>query len=72
MNDLLMAWETTIEDVEMVLISIGGEQTRERAEKIFERLNCQEISKAALQSTEFSDQVNNAYKDIEKQIIAQS
>ena len=66
-----MAWETVVEDVEMVIISMGGEQTRERAEKIFERLNCQEVSKAALQSTEFSDQVDNAYKEIKRQITAQ-
>jgi hypothetical protein len=66
MNALLMAWETTVEDVENVLRSMG--KSEGKAEGIFDELDCEEIAEAALTETKFEKQVAAAYQEIENQI----
>ena len=66
MNALLMAWETTVEDVENVLRRMG--KSEGKAEGIFDELDCEEVAKAALKATEFEEQVAGAYQEIENQI----
>ena len=66
MNALLTAWETTVEDVENVLRGMG--KPVNKAEGIFDELDCEEVAKAALTETEFEAQLDAAYKEIENQI----
>lgn len=66
MNDLLRAWETTIEDVQMVLQDMG--KSIGKGKDIFDVLDCEEVAKAALTETEFEKQVAAAYQEIENQI----
>ena len=66
MNALLIAWETTVEDVENVLTSMG--KSPGKAKTIFDELDCEEVAKAALTETDFEKQVAVAYQEIENQI----
>ena len=66
MNALLRAWETTVEDVENVLASMG--KSPGKAEGIFDELNCVAVAEAALTETDFEKQVAAAYQEIENQI----
>jgi hypothetical protein len=67
-NALLTAWETTVEDVENVLEKMGEDIAL--APEIFNQLDCEAVAKAALQGTEFDDQVEGAYMEIKRQIPA--
>lgn len=66
MNPLIRAWETTVEDVENVLRGMG--KAVNKAEGIFDELDCDEVANAALTETDFEKQVNAAYQEIENQI----
>ncbi|VVB52423.1 Uncharacterised protein [uncultured archaeon] len=66
MNALLQAWETTVEDVENVLGKMGEDVAL--APEIFNELDCEDVAKAALQSTDFDEQVEGAYNEIQRQI----
>ena len=66
MNPLLIAWETTVEDVENVLRRMG--KSEGKAEGIFDELDCEEVARAALRSTDFGEQVAGAYTEIQRQI----
>jgi hypothetical protein len=68
MSPLLTAWETTVDDVENVLISMG--KSRGKAEGIFEELDCEDVARAALTEFGFEKQINAAYQEIENQIRA--
>ena len=67
MNALLMAWETTVEDVENVLKSVGEDIAL--APEYFNQLDCEAIARAALDSgTEIEEQTAGAYAEIKRQI----
>ena len=66
MNALLMAWETTIEDVGNVLFDMG--KSLSKSEAILNELDCEEVAKAALTETDFDKQLSAAYQEIENQI----
>ena len=67
MNTLLMAWETTVEDVGNVLRRMG--KSEGKAEGIFDELDCEAIARAALDSgVEMEEQVEGAYDEIKRQI----
>lgn len=67
MNPLLNAWETTVEDVENVLRGLGEDIAL--APELFLDLDCENIARAALDAgTEFEDQLNAAYTEIEFQL----
>ena len=70
MNPLLVAWETTVDDVENVLRSMG--KSEGKAEGIFDELDCEEVAEAALTETDFEKQLNAAYQEIENQIREKS
>lgn len=65
-SPLLVAWETTVDDVENVLRSMGKSESK--AEGIFDELDCEDVAKAALTEIEFEKQLNAAYQEIENQI----
>ena len=67
MNPLLNAWETTVEDVENVLRGMGEDIAL--APELFLDLDCENIARAALDAgTEFADQLDAAYTEIESQL----
>ena len=70
MNPLLIAWETTVEDVENVLTQMGEDIAL--APELFNDLDCEDVARAALDSgVEFEEQLDGAYKEIEEQIKKQ-
>jgi len=66
MSRLLTAWETTADDVANVLRSMG--ESEGKAEGIFDELDCEDVAEAALTETDFDEQLNAAYQEIENQI----
>ncbi len=67
MNALLQAWETTVEDVEHVLESVG--ENISLAPGYFAQLDKEAIAKAALDSgCEMEEQTSGAYAEIKRQI----
>ena len=66
MSPLLTAWETTADDVANVLRSMG--KSEGKAEGIFDELDCEDVAEAALTETDFDEQLNAAYQEIENQI----
>ena len=67
MNALLMAWETTVEDVENVLKGVGEDIAL--APGYFDQLDHKSIARAALDSgTEMEEQTAGAYAEILRQI----
>lgn len=67
MNPLLMAWETTVEDVENVLRQMGIDEVS--AEEIHDQLDVEAVAKAALDAgVEMDDQTEGAYAEIKRQI----
>lgn len=67
MNALLMAWETTVEDVETVLANVGEDIAL--APEYFTQLDCIAIAKAAWDSgVDMAEQTEGAYAEIKRQI----
>jgi len=68
MNALLIAWETTVEDVENVLK--GMEEDIALAPELLGKLNCEVIAQAALDSGfDIDTQMEGAYAEIKRQIV---
>ena len=68
MNALLMAWETTVEDVENVLKSVG--ENIALAPEYFVQLDCEAIASAVVDSESYTIamQTKVAYAEINRQI----
>jgi hypothetical protein len=68
MNPILMAWETTEDDVFNVMEKAGAAPTWGAAEEVFTQLNeedCIRIAKSALHGIYIIDQTRYAYKTLE-------
>ena len=59
-------WKTTVDDVENVLRSMG--KSVGKASGIFDELDCEKVSTAALMESEFERQVGVANQEIVNQI----
>ena len=67
MNPLLIAWETTVEDVENVLRQMGWDEAP--ASEVLDSLDVEAVAKAALASgVEMEEQTEGAYAEIRRQI----
>lgn len=62
------AWETTLDDVELVLTQRFGGSFIESVGQIHNDLDHNKIEKAALHGDDMDEQTNYAYKEIESQI----
>lgn len=68
MNALLQAWETTVEDVENVLVQMGEDIAL--APELHGNLDHETIARAALDSgVEMEEQTEGAYAEIKRQIV---
>ena len=65
-----LAWETTIDDVRVVLKQIGKKATPKQVKAIYDDLDADEIESAALHGDEISEQTDYAFKEIHRQIKA--
>lgn len=59
-------WEVTVDDVETVLVAHG--LSASRAEALYEELDHDVISDAALKADDMDDQTNYSYQAIEDQL----
>jgi len=67
MNALLMAWETTVEDIELVLKQMGEDIAL--APDVYKWLDHEAVAKAALRAgVEIEEQTEGAYAEIKRQI----
>lgn len=67
-NPLLIAWETTVEDVEFVLRE--AKEDIALAPELFNKLDHEAVAKAALASgVEMEEQIHGAQEEIRRQII---
>ena len=68
MNPLLLAWETTVEDVENVLKSMSADIAL--APELHGNLDHESVAQAALDSgVEMEEQTDGAYDEIKRQIV---
>jgi hypothetical protein len=68
MNALLLAWETTVEDVETVLGQLGEDIAL--APELHGKLDHEDIARAALDAgVEMEEQTEGAYAEIKRQIV---
>lgn len=65
-----MAWEVTVDDVEIVLERHGIKKTEEEISDIHDGLDCDEVEEVVLSYTDFDDQVDAALDEIERQLKA--
>lgn len=67
MNALLMAWETSVDDIELVLKQVGEDIAL--APDIYKWLDHEAVARAALKSgVEIEEQTEGAYAEIKRQI----
>lgn len=62
------AWETTNDDVKIVLDRHNVKVSEERLNEIGDMLNMDEIESAALYGDDMDEQTERAYEEIEKQL----
>jgi hypothetical protein len=65
-NALLEAWETTVDDVEHVLVAMKEDVAL--APELFLKLDREAIAKAALDGDGMDQQIDYAYEEIRRQI----
>lgn len=65
-----MAWEVTVEDVEIVLERNGIIKTEEEISEIHDGLDCDEVEDVVLSYTDFDEQCDAALDEIERQLKA--
>jgi membrane carboxypeptidase/penicillin-binding protein len=67
MHALLMAWETTVEDVENVLRRMNEDIAL--APELHDKLDHEDIARAALNGDSIEEQAYYAYEEIRRQIL---
>lgn len=63
-----MAWEVTVEDIEIVLRRNNNTKTQKEIFEIYDKIDCDDVESVVLDYTDFDDQVNAALNEIERQM----
>ena len=63
-----LAWETTTDDVLIVLVRMNIHPRPEQVNAIHESLDVASIESAALHGDEMEEQTDNAYEEIQRQV----
>jgi hypothetical protein len=63
-----IAWETTTDDLDCVLIRNGMECDQETLDSFMKSIDCDEVAKAALEGDEMDEQMIYAHAEIENQL----